>query len=311
MTTALFTHEACHGHVNPEGHPEQVARLHAVLEALSVAEFDGLVRRQAPRASAEEIGRAHPAVYIEQIERATERSGGGPMSLDGADTFICSGSWEAVLRASGAVVGAVDAVMAGDVQNAFCAVRPPGHHAEPEIPMGFCLFNSVAIGAFHALAQDGVDRVAVLDFDVHHGNGTAAMMQNRSDCLFVSSHQMPLYPGTGYREEPGGGSVLNMPLPSGASGDVFRGEWEATAFPALEAFKPDFILVSAGFDGHKNDPLAGHNLEEADYSWITQQIARRADELCGGRMVSTLEGGYDLAALGASAAAHVRELMKA
>lgn len=311
MTTALFTHEACLGHINPEGHPEQVARLHAVLEALSATEFDGLVRREAPRARAEEIGRAHPAAYIDQIERAAEGSGDGPVSLDGADTFVCSGSWEAALRASGAVVAAVDEVIAGEVKNAFCAVRPPGHHAEPEIPMGFCLFNSVAIGAFHALAQDGISRVAVLDFDVHHGNGTAAMMQNRPECLFVSSHQMPLYPGTGYPDETGGGSVLNVPLPTGASGEVFRGEWEATVFPALEAFGPDFILVSAGFDGHKNDPLAGLNLDETDYSWITQQIARRADELCGGRVVSTLEGGYDLAALGASAGAHVRELMKA
>lgn len=309
MTTALFTHEACHGHVNPDGHPERVARLHAVLEVLATQEFEAVERFEAPLATKEQIGRAHPAEHIARLEIAAREAGPTPRQLD-ADTSVCSGSWEAALRASGAVVGGVDAVMSGAVKNAFCAVRPPGHHAEPEIPMGFCLFNSVAIGAFHALTKPGIEKVAVLDFDVHHGNGTAAMLENRADCLFISSHQMPLYPGTGFREETGGGSVLNIPLPSGADGVVFRRAWLDIAFPALEAFAPDFILVSAGFDGHMDDPLAGLNLTDEDYAWVTREIVARAETLCGGRLVSTLEGGYDLKALGSATRAHVRELMR-
>lgn len=309
MTTALFTHEACHGHVNPDGHPERVARLHAVLEALAAPEFEALARCEAPLATTEQIGRAHSADHIARIEAAAREAGQLPLQLDG-DTSVCTGSWEAALRASGAVVGAVDAVMSGAARNAFCAVRPPGHHAEPGIPMGFCLFNSVAIGAFHALTKPGIDKVAVLDFDVHHGNGTAAMLENRPDCLFVSSHQMPLYPGTGFREETGGGAIVNIPLPTGADGDVFRRAWREIAFPALEAFAPDFILVSAGFDGHTNDPLAGLNLDDEDYAWITREIVARAETLCDGRLVSTLEGGYDLKALGSATGAHVRELMR-
>lgn len=309
MTTALFTHEACDGHVTPDGHPERVARLHAVLDALAAAEFDGLDRREAPRADAEDIRRAHPQAYIDQIKNLARQAGARPARVDG-DTSVCQGSWEAALRASGAVVAAVDAVMAGDVENAFCAVRPPGHHAEPETAMGFCLFNNIAIGAFHALAKHNLAKVAVLDFDVHHGNGTAAMFSNRSDCFLASSHQMPLYPGTGLREETGGGSVLNVPLPAGSGGAVFRREWSETIFPALDAFEPDFILVSAGFDGHKDDPLAGLLLEDDDYEWVTAEIVRRAEALCNGRVVSTLEGGYDLGALGSATRAHVRELMK-
>lgn len=310
MTTALFTHEACHGHVTPDGHPERVARLHAVLEALGAAEFEKLKRFEAPRASREDVGRAHPGDYMDQIENFARQAGASPARLD-ADTSICEGSWEAALRASGAVVGAVDAVMSGEVKNAFCAVRPPGHHAEPETPMGFCLFNSVAIGAFHALAEHGLKKVAVLDFDVHHGNGTAAMFQNRPECFLASSHQMPLYPGTGFQDETGGGSILNVPLPAGADGELFRREWSERIFPALDAFAPDFILVSAGFDGHKDDPLAGLMLGDDDYAWVTSQIVERAEALCHGRLVSTLEGGYDLGALASATGAHVRELMKA
>lgn len=310
MTTALYTHAACHGHVTPEGHPERVARLQAVLEAMGAEEFADLERREAPRADLDVIERAHPTAYIARIKSAASEAGGVPARLD-ADTSICSGSWEAALRAAGAVVAAVDAVVAGDIQNAFCAVRPPGHHAEPEIPMGFCLFNNVAIAAFHALAAHGLGKVAVLDFDVHHGNGTAAMFETRPECFLASSHQMPLYPGTGFPEETGCGNILNVPLPAGADGPVFRHEWSQKIFPALDAFAPDFILVSAGFDGHKDDPLAGLALDDDDYGWVTGQLVEKAGELCGGRLVSTLEGGYDLDALKSAAAAHVRELMKA
>lgn len=310
MTTALFTHAACHGHITPQGHPERVARLHAVLEAMEAEEFAGLERREAPRADLGAIERAHPAAYIARIRSSASEAGEMPARLD-ADTSICGGSWEAALRAAGAMVTAVDAVMTGDIQNAFCAVRPPGHHAEPEIPMGFCLFNTVAIAAFHALAAHGLGKVAVVDFDVHHGNGTAAMFETRQECFFASSHQMPLYPGTGFPEEIGCGNILNVPLPAGADGQVFRREWSQKIFPALDAFEPDFILVSAGFDGHTNDPLAGLALEDDDFAWVTARLVEKARELCGGRLVSTLEGGYDLDALKSASAAHVRELMKA
>lgn len=239
MTTALFTHQACDGHVTPEGHPERVARLHAILEALEAKEFAGLERREAPMATLDVIGRAHPAAYIARIERCASEAGKTPARLD-ADTTICGGSWEAALHAAGAVVSAVDAVMAGEIQNAFCAIRPPGHHAEPDMPMGFCLFNNVAIGAFHALARHGLGKVAVVDFDVHHGNGTATMFRNRPECFFASSHQMPLYPGTGFAEETGCGNLVNVPLPEGADGQIFRDEWEKKIFPALDAFWAGF-----------------------------------------------------------------------
>lgn len=296
--------------MTPEGHPERVARLHAILEALEAKEFAGLERREAPMATLDVIGRAHPAAYIARIERCASEAGKTPARLD-ADTTICGGSWEAALHAAGAVVSAVDAVMAGEIQNAFCAIRPPGHHAEPDMPMGFCLFNNVAIGAFHALARHGLGKVAVVDFDVHHGNGTATMFRNRPECFFASSHQMPLYPGTGFAEETGCGNLVNVPLPEGADGQIFRDEWEKKIFPALDAFGPDFILVSAGFDGHKDDPLAGLTLQDDDFAWVTGELVAKARELCGGRLVSTLEGGYDLSALKSAGVAHVRELMQA
>jgi acetoin utilization deacetylase AcuC-like enzyme len=225
---------------------------------------------------------------------------------------VSSGSGEAALRAAGGVVAAVDRVMSGNVQNAFCAVRPPGHHAEPTRAMGFCLFNNVAIGALHARAKHGLKRVAVVDFDVHHGNGTQVMFEEDEDLFFASSHQMPLYPGTGRPQERGrANNIVNATLDPGAGSHEFRQAWSNTVLPALGSFRPEFILISAGFDAHRRDPLANLNLVEEDYAWVTAQVCAIAKQHCAARVVSTLEGGYDLSALASSAAAHVKALMAA
>lgn len=308
MTTAFYSHTACHGHVTPEGHPERVARLHAVFDALGQPEFADLDRRQAPLVSIDSVERAHPQSYINMIATRAKEAGPSPSRID-EDTAICEGSWEAAMRAAGAVTSAVDAVMAGDIDNAFCAMRPPGHHAEPEDPMGFCLFNSIAIGALHAQAVHGLTRVAVVDFDVHHGNGTEAMFRDRPSCFFASSHQMPLYPGTGSPSDLP--NILDVPLRPGTGSEEFRAAWTDEILPALEAFNPEFIFVSAGFDGHKQDPLAQLYLEDEDFGWVTRELTERAKSLCEGRLVSTLEGGYDLDALRTASAAHVGELMRA
>ncbi len=228
-----------------------------------------------------------------------------------ADTILSPGSGEAALRAAGAAVAAVDAVVAGEARNAFCAVRPPGHHAEPGRAMGFCLFNNVAIGAARARAVHGLDRVAVIDFDVHHGNGTQASFERDPSLFYASTHQSPLYPGTGARSERGVGNIVNVPLPPMAGSAEFRRGVEASILPALDAFAPDLVMVSAGFDAHRRDPLAQLMLVEEDYAWVTQRLLECAARHARGRLVSTLEGGYDLGALGASAAAHVRALMAA
>ncbi|HRE59957.1 MAG TPA: histone deacetylase family protein [Micropepsaceae bacterium] len=309
MPTALFTHTACLHHETPPGHPESPARLKAVLDALATPQFTALIRREAPRATAEEIARAHPMAHVTRILDAVPQK--GLHRLDG-DTSLSPGSGEAALRAAGAVVAAVDAVMAGECGNAFCAVRPPGHHAEPSVPMGFCLFNNVAIGAHHARAAHGAKRVAVIDFDVHHGNGTQAMFEEDKDLFFASTHQWPLYPGTGLPQERGvAGNILNVPLPPRAGSAAFRAAMTDAVLPALDSFAPDFVLISAGFDAHEDDPLAELRLTEDDFSFATTAIAALAKKHCRGRLVSTLEGGYDLAALGRSAAAHVAALMAA
>ena len=309
MTTALFTHQACLYHETPPGHPESSDRLRAVLRALEDEAFQYLAREEAPPAAREEIERVHPSFYVDAVMKAVPERGYG--SLD-PDTHVSSGSGEAMLRAAGAVVAAVDRVMSGKVQNAFCAVRPPGHHAEPTRAMGFCLFNNVAIGALHARARHGLKRIAVVDFDVHHGNGTQAMFQDDEELFFASSHQMPLYPGTGRPQERGrANNILNAALDPGAGSHEFRQAWDNTVLPALDAFNPEFILISAGFDAHRSDPLANLNLTEADYTWVTGKICAIAKARCAARVVSTLEGGYDLKALAASAAAHVKALMAA
>jgi len=228
-----------------------------------------------------------------------------------SDTIVSPGSWEAALRATGASIYAVDRVMAGDADNAFCAVRPPGHHAEPSRAMGFCLFNGVAIAALHARATHGAERVAVVDFDVHHGNGTQAAFWSERDLFYGSTHQMPLFPGTGALDETGVGNIFNAPLKPGDDGDEFRVAYETRILPALDAFAPDFLLVSAGFDAHLKDPLAQLRMVEADFAWVTGKLLEAAEKHCKGRLISTLEGGYDLDALASSAAIHVETLMGA
>ena len=307
MVTLLYSHEACFDHDTGQGHPERPARLKAVLSALGEEEFKALERREPPLASREQIARVHSEAYYDQVLAAIPEH--GQRGLD-ADTIVSPGSREAALRAAGAVCAAVDAVMSGEARNAFCAVRPPGHHAEPERAMGFCLFNSVAVGALQARAVHRANRVAVVDFDVHHGNGTQAMFWDDPDLLFASTHQMPLYPGTGSPAETGcANNILNLPLHPMTGSAEFRAAMSQTLLPRLAKFQPDLILISAGFDAHDRDPLANLRFQEEDFGWATTEIMRVADSACGGRVVSTLEGGYDLDALAVSAAAHVRALL--
>ncbi|MDE0849712.1 histone deacetylase family protein [Yoonia sp.] len=305
MVTALISHDDCLKHVTPPGHPEQVARLDAVLGAL---EGMDLQRVSAPLAADDDILRAHPKAHVDAVKNAAPASGW--RSLD-ADTHMSVGSLAAAYRAAGGVVRAVDMVLAGEVGNAFAAVRPPGHHAERETAMGFCFFGSVAIGAKHALEHHGLQRVAIVDFDVHHGNGTQNLVEDDARILFCSTHQSPLYPGTGAADETGVGNVLNVPLPDGTGSKAFRDVMERIVLPRVDAFAPELIMISAGFDAHKADPLAGMMLETSDFAWITRRICDLADLHCNGRVVSALEGGYDLEALGASAAAHVGVLEEA
>lgn len=308
MTTALYMHEDCNAHVTPPGHPERVERLEAVAAALSQERFDDLHRREAPLATRAEMLRCHPESYVAKIEAAIPAE--GSRALD-ADTHVSPGSWKAALRAVGAAGAAVDAVISGDVSNAFCATRPPGHHAETEKPMGFCLFGNAAITAKRALDHHGLTRVAVVDFDVHHGNGTQNLLWSEARTLFVGSHQMPLWPGSGDSAETGAhGNVMNLPLRPGTAGTGFRKIWETHGLPALDAFAPELVVVSAGFDAHEDDPLAQLALREADFAWITEALCDLADTHAGGRIVSILEGGYDLKALAASTAAHVEVLMR-
>ncbi len=305
MPTALISHPDCLSHVTPPGHPEQVARLDAVLGAL---EGMDLLRVTAPLAAEDDLLRCHPAGYIAELRKAEPNEGWAQID---ADTFLSPGSVAAATRAAGAVVRAVDMVLGGEADTAFCAVRPPGHHAETETAMGFCLFGNVAIGAKHALDHHGLDRVAVIDFDVHHGNGTQDLLWDERRALFVSSHQSPLWPGTGARDETGAhDNVLNLPLPPGSDGAHMRRVYAAEVWPRVRAFRPDLILISAGFDAHRADPLANLGWDEADFAWLTREIRALARDLCGGRVVSALEGGYDLDALGASVAAHVAALQE-
>lgn len=309
MTTILYTHPACLEHDPGRGHPERPARLQAILEALEDDGFAALERREAPRADLEQIARVHPRSYVDHILASIPSEGHHGFDMD---TIVSPGSGEAALRAAGALCAAVDAVMAGEADNAFCAVRPPGHHAEPERAMGFCLFNNVAIGAAQARAAHGLKRVAVADFDVHHGNGTQAMFWDEAELFFGSTHQMPLYPGTGSASERGAhGNIVNLPLPPMAGSREFRSAMTDGLLPALRRFAPEFLLVSAGFDAHQADPLAQLRFLDEDFAWATTELRGVAEDCCAGRLVSTLEGGYDLHALAASAAAHVRALMAA
>ncbi len=308
MTTVVFSHPDCLEHLTPPGHPEQVARLRAVESALAAPAFDGLRREMAPLAELADLERCHPRAHIDKLRAAVPRE--GLARLD-ADTHVSPGSWQAALRAVGGCIAAVEQVVSGDADDAFVACRPPGHHAETARPMGFCLFGNVSIAAKHALDALGLARVAIVDFDVHHGNGSQDLMWDEARALFCSSHQMPLYPGTGAADETGGaGHILNVPLEAQSDGARMREAWDGVILPEVERFAPDLILVSAGFDAHARDPLAQLNWRTEDFTWLTTRICDVADRVCGGRVVSTLEGGYDLDALGESVAAHVRVLME-
>lgn len=303
MVTALFTHPDCNLHREPHGHPEQVARGAAVTCALAGME---LLRLDAPLGSLTDVQRCHPAQYIDRIRAAVPAQGWG--QVDG-DTYLAPGSLVAALRGVGAGCAAVDLVLSGGASNAFIATRPPGHHAETDTAMGFCLFGSIAIAAKYALDHHHLSRVAIVDFDVHHGNGTQDLLWDEPRVLFASSQQMPLFPGSGAAHETGAhGQIINVPLHPGSTGADMRAAYTALVWPQIDAFAPELILVSAGFDAHRDDPLANLNWSVDDFTWLTQQICDLADRHCAGRVVSALEGGYDLPALAASTAAHVTVL---
>jgi acetoin utilization deacetylase AcuC-like enzyme len=306
MTTALLSHPDFNGHVTPNGAPEQVARLHYILRALE--DLD-LHREDAPMAADADLLRCHPQSHLDRIRDNIPTS--GFTSLD-ADTSVSLGSLNAAYRAAGGAVKAVDLVLADTVKNAFVATRPPGHHAEQTTPMGFCLFGNVAIAAKHALDHHGLSRIAVVDFDVHHGNGTQALLQDDPRALVVTSQQMPLWPGTGEASDRGPhGTVLNLPLPPASDGAHAIEVYKNRVLPALAKHQPELILISAGFDAHQDDPLANLNWSTEDFRNMTKMILKSAQDLCNGRVVSVLEGGYDLDALAASARAHVQELIEA
>jgi acetoin utilization deacetylase AcuC-like enzyme len=308
MTTMVLFHPDCLEHRPGAGHPESPKRLHVVVQALQQPEFASLTWQEAPMGTRAQVLRVHKPNYVDLVEAVVPSS--GLVQLDGGDTVMSPGSWDAVMRCVGAACAGVDAVLAGTARNVFCATRPCGHHAEPARAMGFCIFNQVAIAALHALEVHGLERVAVIDFDVHHGNGTQAAFYHRPELFFGSSHQSPLYPGTGAADERGAsGNIVNVPLPPGCASALFRARVEAVLLPALRRFAPQLILVSAGFDAHRLDPLAQMALEDEDFGWITRQVVDIADDVCEGRIVSVLEGGYSGEGLGGGCAAHVRALM--
>jgi acetoin utilization deacetylase AcuC-like enzyme len=308
MSTLLITHPACLEHLTPLGHPERPERLRAVEQALEAEKFQTLARVLAPTAPFEIVALCHPMDYIVQIREASPDQ--GMVRLD-ADTSMSPGTFEAALRAVGGAVHAVDEVLAKKAKNAFVATRPPGHHAETARPMGFCLFDNAAIAARYAQDHHGIARAAIVDFDVHHGNGSQEIFWADQSVMYCSTHQMPLFPGTGAVGESGEhGTIVNAPLRPGDDGQAFRAAFESRILPRLREFRPELIIISAGFDAHMRDPLANLNLVEDDFDWVTQKIMDVADQCADGRVVSLLEGGYDLSALGQSAAAHVTALMR-
>jgi acetoin utilization deacetylase AcuC-like enzyme len=309
MSTLYLSHPASLNHQTPPGHPERPDRIRAVERALEHERFAGLIRGEAPRGTPEMAALAHPQAYVEAIAEAAPKS--GLVAID-ADTTMSPGTYEALLRGVGAAVEAVDEVMTGKVRNAFAGMRPPGHHAERTRAMGFCFFNNAAIAVRHAQKAHGAERVAIVDWDVHHGNGSQDIFWSDPTVMYASTHQMPLYPGTGALSERGDhDTIVNAPLRPGDGGEAFREAFESRVLPRLESFGPDLIVVSAGFDAHWRDPLANLDLTEADFAWATQKLLELAERRSGGRLVSLLEGGYDLEGLARSVNAHVTALMGA
>ncbi|WP_340121753.1 histone deacetylase family protein [Methylobacter svalbardensis] len=306
MTTLYYSHPDFLFHQTGAGHPECPDRIRSIEQALAASEFSLLIRQSPPLGTEQQIRLIHSQSHIDAILRAIPAQ--GEHYLD-QDTVLSPGSGLAAFRAVGAVCDAVDKVLAGKADNAFCAIRPPGHHAEPEQAMGFCLFNNIAIAASYALHHYQLRRIAIVDFDVHHGNGTQAAFYHQPKVLYASSHEMPHYPGTGHPSETGVGNIINVPLTAGDSGVELRQKYRSKILPALKNFKPDLLLISAGFDAHKDDPLASIMLVEDDFKWITEELMAIADSCCKGRIISALEGGYHLKALAASVAIHVKTLM--
>ena len=308
MTTRLYTHADCLNHITPDGHPERVARLNAVLDALQQPQFSALERHDAPLGTDEQLLLCHPNAYVESIKRAVPKH--GLHQLDG-DTYMSPGSYTAALRGVGAICAAIDAVLDGEIQNTFCATRPPGHHAEYQTSMGFCLFGTAAIGARYALEMRNLNRVAVVDFDVHHGNGTQDLLQSEPRAIFASSHQMPLWPGSGDAHEVGAhNNIINIPLPPASTGADLLDIYQNQLFARLVDHQPELLIISAGFDAHEDDPLANLNFTSHEFGKLTQTLCEFAHDYCDGRVVSLLEGGYDLDALAQSAANHVKALME-
>ncbi|TKT81132.1 histone deacetylase family protein [Aquamicrobium sp. LC103] len=307
MTTRLYTHPIYLEHLTPAGHPERPDRLRAIERVLSDERFDRLDRKQSPEGDAATILYAHPEDYVERIRTVIPEEGLGRID---SDTTVSPKSWLAALTAIGAANAAVDDVFSGAADNVFVASRPPGHHAEKVTAMGFCLFNNAAIAARHAQKAHGAERVAIVDWDVHHGNGTQDIFWDDPSVLYCSTHQMPLFPGTGAKNETGAGNIVNAPLAAQTGGDVFRDAFLSRVLPAIDDFRPDLIIISAGFDAHHRDPLAEINLNEDDFDWATGELMSRAERWSGNRLVSLLEGGYDLQGLAFSVAAHVDRLMK-
>ncbi len=307
MVTRLYSHPIYLEHLVPPGHPERPDRLRAIEQALADDAFAKLDRQQSPIGTEQDILLAHPEDYLERVRGYIPHE--GLARIDG-DTVASPRSWEAALTAVGAATAAVDDVFTGRADNVFVASRPPGHHAEKNTAMGFCLFNNAAIAARHAQTKHGAERVAIVDWDVHHGNGTQDIFWDDRSVLYCSTHQMPLYPGTGAKDETGAGTIVNAPLSPGDDGHAFREAFETRILPEIVNFRPDLIIISAGFDAHHRDPLAEINLVEDDFDWATAVLMEKAARFCGNRVVSLLEGGYDLKGLSASVAAHVQRLMR-
>ena len=303
--TLVYFHPDCLLHDTGAKHPERADRVRAIHTHIKNNFSNEVLYQEAPLATLRQVSRVHPPSYIRFI--LEKLRGSGKTYLD-SDTIISSKSGDAAFRAAGAVCAAIDAVIDGAMSKAFCLTRPPGHHAEPTRAIGFCIVNNVAIGALHARHHHYIKRIAIIDFDVHHGNGTQRIFETDKNTLFISSHEMPLFPGTGSNSQKGVGNILNIPLHPRASGEYFQKKWKLQGLPRLKSFQPELVLISAGFDGHRSDPLASINLTTEDYAWLTEEVVKVAEIFSKGRVVSTLEGGYDLAALCESVAAHITAL---